>query len=406
MTLPDSSPKSAATSRWYTLVPKNFTGKGRFLDRDSGLLCRGFEIIGRNPRAVLLGPSHEDEWPLVLRASMSDMTSPVWWRSLGIEGIVMFSWGDPGYQLIANAIVAAGVHLVQVTDTHGVISPLADAPAHLRVHWEHRWNEPAWRRILRTVLALPSAYLIRPLTKDRARVRMMTTGEAFCGATPEAVERYRRLVRRLAGAEAAKRIHLLPIPVNPAFDFTESDTKLDQVIALGRWDILQKRWQLLARTITIAVNKRDTTRFRIFGKTPPEMLAWHEGLPPKHRDRIVIEGFVPNDEVALAFRHARVMLVSSAYEGCHIASAEAVCSGASVVGCRSPFLSAVAWHAGADSGQLAKRPIPEELAAALLDELELWDRDLRNPHTISRTWCQVFHADKVALRAIEIGSGS
>jgi len=337
---------------------------------------------------------------------MAEMTSAGWWRSLGMEGIVMFSWGDPIYQQIASAIVAAGVRLVQVTDTHGVISPLADASAHLRVHWEHRWNESVWQKIARTVLALPTAYLIRPLTKDRARVRMMTTGVAFCGATPEAVERYRRLVRRLAGAEAAKRIHLLPIPVNPAFDFSENDIKQDQVIALGRWDMLQKRWQLLADTIAIAIARRHGTRFRIFGKTPPEMLAWHAGLPAEHRARIVIEGFVPNDEVALAFRHARVMLVSSAYEGCHIASAEAVCSGASVVGCRSPFLSAVAWHTSADSGQLANRAAPSELAATLLDELELWDRDVRNPHAISRTWCQVFHADKVARRAIEIGAGA
>jgi hypothetical protein len=386
---------------WHTLVPANFGGSGRFWDRDSGLLCRGFEMIGRQPRAILLAPSREGEDPRVFRATMEELTNPTWWRDLGIEGAVMFSWVRPRYQAIASAVVAGGVKLVQLTDTHGVLSPYADWRAFLRLHWEHRWNEPAWKRLLFTLASLPDGFLLRH-SKDRARARLIATGTCFCAATPEAVTRFARLVGRFEGQAAASRVHLLPLPVNPAFHFAERDRKIDEVISIGRWETAQKRTPLLTATIERVAAARPATTFRIFGRASGAMHTWHAALPLSIRQRVIIQGFVPNDEVAAIFRRSRVMLVSSAYEGCHISSAEAVCAGASVVGCKSPFLSAITWHASHDSGRLCAKARPAELARTLIDELDAWDRGERDPLRISRHWCEIFHPDRVAMRAIQL----
>jgi hypothetical protein len=386
---------------WYTFVPANFSGAGRFWDRDSGLLCRGFEMIDRQSKTILFAPSREGQGDKILRGSEEELANPEWWRNLGIEGVVMFSWARPRYQAIASAIVASGVKLVQLTDTHGVISPIADARAHLVIHWEHRWHEPAWKRLLITLASLPEAYIFRPF-KDRARARLIATGNCFCGATPEAVTRFARLARFFEGSAAAKRVQLLPLPVNPAFFFSENDTKIDEVISIGRWDTQQKRTPLLTSTIELAAKARPQTTFRIFGRATDAMHAWHATLSPAIQQRVIIEGFVQNDDVAKIFRSARVILVSSAYEGCHISSAEAVCSGASVVGCKSAFLSAITWHTSRNSGRLCKQANPTELARTLVEELQAWDRNERDPIQISNDWCQIFHPDKVASRAIEL----
>ena len=96
------------------------------------------------------------------------------------------------------------------------------------------------------------------------------------------------------------------------------------------------------------------------------------------------------------------MLVSSAYEGCHISSAEAVCSGASVVGCRSAFLCAIAWHTSKHSGSLSDVATPEALTSTLLAELAAWDRGERDPLAISQQWVSELHPDRVASRILEL----
>jgi hypothetical protein len=96
------------------------------------------------------------------------------------------------------------------------------------------------------------------------------------------------------------------------------------------------------------------------------------------------------------------MLVSSAYEGCHNASAEAVCSGASVVACRSPFLGAIEWHASKQSGRLSGAATAEELSRTLLAELAAWESGARDPRAISRAWTWELHPDRVAARILEL----
>ena len=206
----------------------------------------------------------------------------------------------------------------------------------------------------------------------------------------------------MVNAERAQRVHLVPIPVNFHFRFSADDSKENEIIAVGRWDSLQKRTPLLTGTLSLAL-KRDThTAIRIFGSLTPELESWYLGLPASQRCQVTLEGLVSNSTIAEAYRRARVMLVSAAYEGCHNASAEAICSGASVVGCRSPFLGAIEWHASKNSGRLTDHATPDGLAATLLEELAAWDRGERNPAAISEAWTRELHPDRVAARILEL----
>ena len=374
------------------------------MDRDSGLLCRGFEALGFHTRAVQLAPSAADDDPLVLRAEANQLTDPSWWKNSGADGVVLFSYGSLAYQNIATAIVDAGLKLVQMTDTHGVISPWADASAQLRIQWHYHWNLPMIQRLARVVASLPATYLWKALVRDPRRVRMMLTGDFFCGATPDSTSRYHRMIRRLCGSQAAEKVRHVPIPTNVHFRWQPGTTKNDEVVAVGRWDSPQKRTPLLLETIQYAVGKRSGTTFGIYGQITPEMDQWHAALPPEQRGMIHLHGKVPNAALVAAYSRARVMLVSAAYEGCHIASAEALCCGASVVGCQSPFLCAIEWHTSHNSGRLAARATGKALGKALLAELADWDTGHRSPAAISDYWTRVFHADRVAARILELFS--
>lgn len=391
---------------WFTCAPRRFVGNQAFLDRDSGLLCLGFRALGQDSRAVQLGPPMDDDLPEVIRASQSELRSEDWWKATGANGVVFFSYGSPRYRSIADAIASAGLKLVQVADTHGVISPWADAGCHLRTQWHYHWEKSIPARVLRTVASIPSSYLRYGFTRDPARVRMMLRGDFFCGSTPGATERYQRMVRRLAGKEATAKVRHLPIPVGFHFRWQDDFQKADEVVAVGRWDSTQKRTPLLLEAIRFALDRDTNTVFRIFGNSTPQMEIWHQKLPDEFKDRVAFEGKVPNSRLADACRRAKTMLVSAAYEGCHISSAEALCCGCSVVACQSPFLCALEWHAGKNSGTLAARATGASLGQALLSELENWKSGLRDPESISRYWTSIFHPDRVARMVLEMINGS
>jgi len=206
----------------------------------------------------------------------------------------------------------------------------------------------------------------------------------------------------LLGAEAAQKVQFVPIPVNFHFTYLPQTEKLNEVIAVGRWDSQQKRTPLLLSTIAATFNYRDDVTFRIFGSSTQTMHSWHQSLPQQWQRKIILEGRVSNTDLAEAYQRARVMLVSSAYEGCHNASAEAVCSGASVVACQSSDLDAIAWHASRYSGSLSPDASAHGLSQALLKELKHWDQGQREPSAISNAWTCDMHPDRVARKILNL----
>lgn len=387
---------------WYTCTPKNFIGNQIFFDRDSGLMSRGLKEIGFGGKAISLGPAKPDDWPDLIRASRTELQNQSWWRGLGIDGVVFYSWGGPTYQLIANAIVDAGLRLVQVSDNHAIYSPLCDWKAHLTAAWSHQWYESTPKKIIRTITKCTWSHTLGILFDDLPLARMIATGDYFASATPASTTRLKRLVRTLLGETAASKIVTAPLPVNAHFRYKSEIDKEDLVVAVGRWDSPQKRVKLLMATISLALRSNENTRFMIFGAPTPALETWHKELSPLHHERVTLAGVVSNTELAAAYQSARVMLVSAAYEGCHNASAEAICCGCSVVAVRSPFMAALDWHASKNSGKLSPSATPPALASTLQAELAEWNRGDRNPEVFGPAWSEVFHPDKVAKRILNL----
>lgn len=388
--------------KWFTGTPRNFEGTQTFFDRESGLTMRGFCALGIESGSITLGPAKEGDFPEMIRAYREQLESPAWWATLHLDGLVFYNWGLPCYANMARAAKSAGIKVALVSDGTGILSPVSDWNAHLHVEAAHFWHRPRWWRILRTILKLPYTHTLRLFIRDLPYARAMVAGDLFLAPTPDAAVRFKNLTRRLIGRAASEKIHFVPIPVNFHFRFTTSDKKHDEVIAVGRWDSLQKRTPLLIQTISLALTKHVGIHFRIFGRRTSELESWHQSLGAHERARVHLEGVVDNATLAEAYRRAKVMLVSSAYEGCHNSSAEAICSGASVVACRSPFLEAIEWHTSKSSGSLSPKPTAEALCRTLLAELEAWDRGERNPLAISQAWTRMLHPDRVAARILEL----
>ena len=139
----------------------------------------------------------------------------------------------------------------------------------------------------------------------------------------------------------------------------------------------------------------------IYGNIPPLLREWHGNLPEDLRARIRLAGYLPNAELQKKYSQARISLCTSRSEGTHVASAEALCAGASVVGPRlTPLLNCLQWYVSHDSGTLSPKDTPESVSGALLEEIRAWDEGKRSPEEISRYWCSLLHAENSCKRII------
>ena len=99
-------PDNPAKHKWFTCTPVRFVGDHTFFARDSGLLCKGFQEIGVECKAIMPGPPMEvDQTEDLIRTDYGNLEDPVWWASLGGEGVVFLRLGfgeicedRPGHQ--------------------------------------------------------------------------------------------------------------------------------------------------------------------------------------------------------------------------------------------------------------------------------------------------------------------
>jgi len=388
--------------RWFTCTPVEFGGGADFFARDSGLLCRGFQALGMDSRVVMPGARQAGDEADLIRTDYGNLESADWWRSLQVDGVVLYAWGRPRFRKVAAAIRAAGVFLVLNQDNSGLVSPLAGFRDWLREQWllsGQGRGAAAWLRFLKLTLRGMSVGMV--LT-DVLRAAHLKAGDVIACVSPLAAERYRKLCRIYGGAELAGRVALIPHAVELRFRYA-GGPKRRQVVCVGRWRAaVQKRPQLLMDVIGSLVATDHTVSVVIVGESTPEMLAWHQSFTAERRDRILLERGLDRDGLAGIMEQSQVFYSPSAFESFGIAAAEALCSGCSVVAGRSVSMAGFDWFASGDSGTLAAEDHAGDHVRALIDEIESWEQGRRDPSDISDLWCDRLHADQVAARVVDL----
>ncbi|HTD65124.1 MAG TPA: glycosyltransferase, partial [Candidatus Limnocylindria bacterium] len=101
-------------------------------------------------------------------------------------------------------------------------------------------------------------------------------------------------------------------------------------------------------------------------------------------ERIVIPDFVDRQTLIRFYQESQIIFVPSRSESLHLAAAEALCCGCSVVG--AGIIPSMQWFAGRASGTLAPRRTAADFSDALLAEAQAWAHDDRDPVAISADW--------------------
>lgn len=388
--------------RVFTCTPVAFGGGPDFFARDSGLLCRGFQEIGVESRAVMPGDLKPEDQDDLIRTHYLNLESADWWRSHELDGVVLYAWGRPRFRKVAKAIKGAGVFLVLSQDNAGQVSPLIGPIDWLRAQWIYGGQGRGLKSWLRFIKLVVRGLTFGLALTDPLRARHLKCGDAIACVSPGAADRYRRLCRIYGGAELADKVTVIPHPVEPAFKYSGIG-KRRQVVCVGRWhDVIQKRTWLLTDVMDLLLEKDTSVSVVIAGQPSDDLIEWHETLDSARKERVRLAGMTDRRELMAILNESQVFYSPSSFESFSIAGAEALCSGCSVVGARSVTMPSFEWFVSKNSGTLAAKDDCRGHALALYEELETWANDLRHPSKISEAWCERLHADNVARTILDL----
>ena len=387
--------------RIFTCTPVTFGGGPDFFARDSGLLCRGFQALGIECRAVMPGERKAEDEADLIRTEFANLESVEWWRAQNLDGVVLYAWGRPKFRKVAAAIHQAGIFLVLNQDNGGLVSPLAGFRDWLEEQWilaGQGRGAGAWLRFLKLALRGLSVGL---LLSDPLRAAHLKQGDVIACVSPKAAKHYRKLCRIYGGMNLADRVRVVPHAVESRFRFSGAP-KPRQVACVGRWqDVVQKRPWLLMEVIGALVATDDEVSVVIAGNPTAELETWHRALPALQRGRVQIRGPVDRDELAKILAESQIFYSPSAFESFGIAAAEALCAGCSVVAGRSISMASFEWFVSEQSGTLAEMDDHNGHVSALQDELAAWRDGRRDGGGISKVWCERLHAERVAGKILD-----
>ena len=356
----------------YTCTPVAFHANDGFFIRDTGLLAAGIRSMGIESKCIMPLPYYEDDQKEhLIRTPMANLKSVEWWKSLGIDGLILYSWGMPKYNAIARAIHKAGIRLVIHMDTSGNFDKLLPEQ-YTRIKAIIKWCTST--------------------VKNYFRAKHLQYADVITMAAPIA-----QLIstKRCFGDFIVEKNISMPCPISKDCSYL-GNTKQDTILCIGRWDDSVKRPQFLMKTLQHFYETGGNVNTKIYGTATPELKEWHAALPKNIRMRITLEGYIQNKLLINELNNAKIVLCTSRSEGCHIASAEGLCCGCSVVIPNRPnALRTCIWYTTKNSGTVSAEDTPESLAEALHTELHEWESGNRNPHEISEAWCAHFHTDKV-----------
>lgn len=379
-----------------TCTPIAFKADAHFFGRDSGLLCRGFQQIGIDCVSIMPGIHAADDAVDLIRTTPENLALASWWRSLALDIVILYAWGDPRYRPIAEAIQDAGIRLVQSLDTAGLVTPYDDFPVWFSCITATAAMPQPWSQRLRVLAksirdTIPSLY-------ERKRLAMINLSDLVAVVSPPALECVRGYAEALGFSQVADKLAVIPHPV-PSIMTYGGATKENIVLTVGRWeapDRTQKNPDKLIAVLEQFLSENPEWRAEIVGRGSPGLSALCARWKPETRDRLILTSALTREELLGKYESCKIHFCPSRYESFHIASAEAVCCGASVVVGKHPLLASTSWFTTRNSGTLASSCGILALTQALNEEASNWKQGKRDPASISKSWQNTLHSHHIA----------
>jgi Glycosyl transferases group 1 len=356
---------------------------------DPRILVDGFERSGHE--AVIFCTSGS-RFPRDSPAAMANRTAfgnVDFWRQHELDGAIVFTWLSSHLDVV-SALVAAETFVISKADTDGLCGPRtypgetlrravyssSDSVSRARNVWI--WTK---RLTLRRDHDDYVRGIVEPIRQAGATIVETATGR----------ENLVAFLRDVGAGDMDEKVHFVPNPAADPFVLGSVPEVRERLIyAVGRWDSVQKNGRLLSGVLRRYLRDDSEARVVLAGSGKIK-------LPQVRVERI---GQVTRTELAAVAARARVCLITSQWEGSHIAGHEALASGATIVGTPIPAVKSMTNRG--QFGSVASGHRVSSVVAALAREMRAWDDGRRSPLKIAHHWRACLSAEAVAEALIDL----
>ena len=340
--------------------------------------------------AAALAGSYTGKTHLVARREELEQVET--WRDLAADVAVGVTWHRMPAMLAA--IRAAGTRVVAIADSDGQVG----FAAHPRISWlrigAYQKSRSGQLRALRYFCRRYAASARRRDPEELEFVASTRASDRVVLGSAPAIDCFARFLHQQRAGELAARLREVPFAVPESFCTRALAPKQDRVVAIGRWSDPQKDAALLAAALRLFFARRHGTEVVVFGADAESAL----GALARGEPRLRLAGIQEPHIVAETLAASRTALFSSRWETGPHAATEALALGATLVSPPMPNLAGMI--DGGRFGALAGSRRPDDLAAALGDELAAWDGGRRAAAAIAAHWRARLSPTAVARRLL------
>jgi|SRR5665647_540471 len=320
----------------------------------------------------------------VVEKSLSELYDDAFWLENGSEAIIGYPLQGGFYSQLIEKMKAGGKKVLLKLDDDGRIAYPLQRRSH-RVPLRERLTAKDIVSDLYWRLPFKSFKRRKHANFTAEAIRQMEFSDAVIIESPDALANLDYFLAAWGRVDLISKTHFIPNPVTPEFVEGEIGKKGNIAVAHGRWeDYRVKNTGLMVETVIAFLKQRQDFKFIIFGSGTDQVKNLLNSAPQHVRDRIDVRGYIEHRNVKDIVSNAKLLFVPSRWESFSIASAEALCSGCSIVGTPAEALRYLSMQGF--SGTIAATFDKEAILAALVQDATKWDNGYYDPQKIAAFW--------------------
>ena len=249
-----------------------------------------------------------------------------------------------------------------------------------------------------TALAISAKHTMRALSSDYVRKAssLYEYPDFVTYENENLIEPQCEWFSRHACPDYSKKFMWLGFSVGSEFAYDGTPKKPYSVISVANWKHA-KDMPLQAAALAIAFRKNPHITFTFIGNNSAELEREILKREPAAATRIRRIDEVSHNLLPQFLKASQVFMMCSHTEGYCSAVAEALCAGCSAALTRGIAVPCFDVFAADGCGTQAVSRRPEDMAAALLDEINAWERGQRDPAEIAKKWSKTLAANLADL---------
>lgn len=354
------------------------------------LYAEGFERLGHEVVTACLSVAAANVKGRVVTFDAPDEPRHVaFWERLRPDLLVVVTWLNL-YEELACAR-QAGASVIAISDSDGQVG--------FGGHRRHQLYRSVMQHSgLRDRVAAVKYFGQRLLNRQEESaqiVRSIEVSDSVLVNTAVAATNIAIFLGESGRSDLIARISVCPYPVDPRYlESPVAGKRPARMVAVGRWDSMQKDAALLRDALTCYYEAGGRTDTHIYGAGIDVFQTLSARYPA-----VVCHGVAAVEDIAESMRNAQALLLTSRWESGPIVAFEALCQGCTLVSTDIPNMRELI--AGERFGALATARSPHSVATAIAREDERWRAGTRHANAIAEHWRPVFATSAVCERVLD-----